>query len=116
MSRTSHQRIAIEQQLKERDIVKAKSVQTAEIDQQKAVQLAEQERAIAIAEKSRAQSEAQALADQARAAAVQAQEQVDTVREVERAERQKKTRRVSTCQGKAQTASSATPASQTEET
>jgi uncharacterized membrane protein YqiK len=71
-------RIAAEQQLREREIAKSKSIE-----------MAEQDKAIAIAERTKAQSEAQALADEARAIAVRAEEQIATARATEIAERQK---------------------------
>jgi uncharacterized membrane protein YqiK len=69
--------------------LKAKALETANIEKQKALELAEQERRIAIAEKSKAQSEAEAEASRARAAAVKADEEVTTVRDREIAERRK---------------------------
>jgi uncharacterized membrane protein YqiK len=75
--------------VKEREILKLRAVEQAEVERVKTVELAKQDLAIAVAEKSKAQSEMQAIADQAKALAVKAEEGVVTVRETERAERQK---------------------------
>ena len=71
-------RIESEQQVREREIVRAKTIE-----------IAEQDKAIALAEKSKLQSQAQAEADVARALAARAEEQVATARATEIAERQK---------------------------
>ena len=95
----AEERIDMERQIREREIAKAraveaadietKTIESAEIDKRRALELAEQDRAIAIAEKSKAQSEAEAVAARARAEMVKAAEQVITVKETEIAERQK---------------------------
>jgi uncharacterized membrane protein YqiK len=79
----------MEQEVAEREITKARSIETQNIEKAKAIELAEQDRDIAVAERSRAQSEAKAEADKALALAVQAEEQVKTMRDREGADRQK---------------------------
>ena len=85
------ERIEKERQIRQKEIAKAKAkaIETDEIEQKKAIELAEQGRSIAIAQKSREKSEAQADADKARALAVKEEEAVVTVRETEVAERKK---------------------------
>jgi uncharacterized membrane protein YqiK len=82
-------RIQSDRQTQEQEVLRIRALETANIEKQKALELAEQDRRIAIAEKSKAQSEAEAEASKARAAAVKADEEVTTVREREVAERRK---------------------------
>lgn len=82
-------RIQSDRQTQEQEVLRVRALETANIEKQKALELAEQDRRIAIAEKSKAQSEAEAEASKARAAAVKADEEVTTVREREVAERRK---------------------------
>jgi uncharacterized membrane protein YqiK len=83
------QKIELEKQLAEQEIQKRRSIESAEIEKSKLLELAEQERAVAIAEKSKAKSEAEAAANVALAEAVRAEERVVSAKEIEAAERRK---------------------------
>ncbi len=79
-----------EREAEEARIAREKSVESAQINRVKDLEIAEQERQIAIQQKSEEESRAKAAADSARAEAVKAEELVKTERQVAEAERTKR--------------------------
>ena len=71
-------------------IVREQAIRAAEIDRDRALEVAEQERQITVNQKSEEESRARASADSARAEAVRAKEAIETARATEAAEREKR--------------------------
>ncbi len=86
----AERQIAMDKEVREQEILKEQTLESAAVEKAKQVQLAEQERDIVVAEKSRDKSEAEAEADKARALAAKAAEEVITARQAEVAERDKR--------------------------
>jgi uncharacterized membrane protein YqiK len=75
--------------VKEAEVVRDRMVKVAQIDQERATQIADQERSILVAKKSEEQSQAEARANEARAEAVKAEQLVITAGAVAEAQREK---------------------------
>ncbi|MEL6586714.1 MAG: flotillin domain-containing protein [Pseudomonadota bacterium] len=71
-------------------VIREQAIRAAEIDRDRALEVAEQERQIIVAQKSEEESRARAIADAARAEAERAKETIETARSVEQAERAKR--------------------------
>ncbi|MEM9795393.1 MAG: flotillin domain-containing protein [Pseudomonadota bacterium] len=71
-------------------VEREQAIRSAEIDRDRAVEVAEQERQIIVNQKSEEESRARASADAARAEATRAKEAIETARATEEAERQKR--------------------------
>ena len=71
-------------------VAREQAIRAAEIDRDRALEVAEQERQITVNQKSEEESRARASADAARAEAERAREQIETARTIEQAERQKR--------------------------
>ncbi|MEM8849036.1 MAG: flotillin domain-containing protein [Pseudomonadota bacterium] len=71
-------------------VIREQAIRAAEIDRDRALEVAEQERQIIVNQKSEEESRARASADAARAEAEKAREQIETARSVEQAERTKR--------------------------
>ena len=79
-----------EDSMREREaarVTREQAIRAAEIDRDRALEVAEQERQIVVAQKSEEESRARASADAARAEAERARETIETARSVEQAER-----------------------------
>ncbi len=85
----AERQISMDKQVREQEILKEQSLESAAVEKAKQVRLAEQERDIVVAMKSRDKSTAEAEADAARALAAKAAEEVITARDTEIAERDK---------------------------
>ena len=79
----AERQISMDKEVREQEILKEQTLESAAVEKAKQVQLAEQERDIVVAEKSRDKSEAEAEADKARALAAKAAEEVITARQAE---------------------------------
>lgn len=85
----AERQISMDKQVREQEIHKEQTLESAAVEKAKQVRLAEQERDIVVAMKSRDKSTAEAEADAARALAAKAAEEVITARDTEIAERDK---------------------------
>ena len=82
-----------EDSMREREaarVIREEAIRAAEINRDRALEVAEQERQIIVNQKSEEESRARASADAARAEAERAREQIETARSVEQAERTKR--------------------------